>query len=53
MAMSRKRKRLTTDEKFANAEKLLAGKELNPNGRELFEKAIKKAATPKKQHGSK
>ncbi|WP_255580671.1 hypothetical protein [Ferruginibacter albus] len=40
------------NELSANAEKLLKGKELNPNGRELFEKVIKKASTPK-QRGSK
>jgi hypothetical protein len=47
-----KKKALSLDEKLANAERILKGKELNPNGRELFEKVLKKAATPK-PHGSK
>ena len=42
--MTRKKKKLTTGEKFANAEKILKGKELNPNGKKLFEKTIKKAS---------
>jgi hypothetical protein len=49
----KKRERLTMEQLTANAEKLLKGKELNPSGKKLFEKVIKKAATPKKQHGSK
>jgi hypothetical protein len=49
----KKRERLTMEQLTANAEKFLKGKELNPNGRELFEKVIKKAVTPKKQRGSK
>ncbi|HTC01130.1 MAG TPA: hypothetical protein VK705_10650 [Ferruginibacter sp.] len=48
----KKKKVLSLDEKLANAERILKGKELNPNGKELFEKTIKKAAIPK-QHGSK
>jgi hypothetical protein len=45
--MKQKKKKLTTEEKFANAEKILKGKKLNPNGQELFEKVIKKVATPR------
>ena len=47
-----KKKKLTFDEKLANAEKILQGKETNPNGKELFEGVIKKAVTVK-QRGSK
>jgi|HubBroStandDraft_1064217.scaffolds.fasta_scaffold220711_2 hypothetical protein len=46
------KKKLTFDEKLANAEKVLSGKEVNPNGAKLFEKVLKKAVTVK-QHGSK
>lgn len=49
---AKKRERLTMEQLTANAEKLLKGKELNSNGKELFEKVIKKAATLK-QRGSK
>lgn len=45
---AKKKKKLTTEEKFANAEKILKGKKLNPNGRELFERMLKKAAKPAK-----
>lgn len=34
-------------------EKFIKGKELNPNGKDLFNKVIKKAVTVKKQRGSK
>ncbi|HLY68264.1 MAG TPA: hypothetical protein VKR53_00965 [Puia sp.] len=44
----KKKKKLTTEEKFANAEKILASKKSNPNGKELFEKALKKASNPKR-----
>ena len=44
-----KKKKLTYEQKLANAEKILAGKEVNPNGRKLFEKVLKKAATPKRR----
>ena len=50
--MAVKKKKLSFEQKLANAEKILAGKKVNPNGRELFEKVIKKAAKPK-QRGSK
>ena len=49
---TKKKKKLSYEEKLANAEKILTGKKINPNGLKLFEKVIKKAATPK-QHGSK
>ena len=35
-----------------NYEKFMKGKEINPNGKELFDKTLKKAAKPK-QRGSK
>jgi hypothetical protein len=44
---AKKKKKLTTEEKFANAEKILKGKKLNPNAKVLFERTIKKAAQPK------
>ena len=44
---AKKKKKLTTEEKFANAEKILKEKETNPNGQELFETVLKKAATTK------
>jgi hypothetical protein len=47
--MAKKKKKLTYEQKLANAEKILAGKEINPNGLELFEKVLKKAATPKRR----
>jgi hypothetical protein len=43
---SKKRKRLTMDELAANAEKLLKEKELKENGKEEFEKGLKKAIKP-------
>lgn len=48
----KKKKVLSLDEKLANAERILKGMELNPSGKELFEKTIRKAATTK-PHGSK
>ena len=45
--MKEKKKKLSTDEKFANAEKVLIGKQVNPKAREMFANAIKSAATPK------
>ena len=45
--MKGNKKKLSIDEKFVNAERILAGKEPNPNGRLLFERTIKKAANPK------
>jgi hypothetical protein len=41
------KKKLSIDEKFANAEKILADKEINVKGKELFEKVIKKAVKKK------
>ena len=38
---------ISFDEKLANAEKIMAGKELKNNGTQLFEKALKKAVKPK------
>ena len=52
MKGKQKKKTITFEEKVLNAEKILQGKELNPNGKELFEKTLKKATTTK-QHGSK
>ena len=46
---TKKKKKLSYEEKLANAEKILAGKAINPNGRELFEKVLKQAATPKRR----
>lgn len=49
-----KNRELTQMEKLtAGYEDLIKGKELNPDGKQLFEKVIKKAATSKKQRGSK
>lgn len=51
--MARKKKeRLTPEQLDANYNKYMKDKELNPNGKELFGKALKEAATPK-QRGSK
>ena len=44
---SNKKKSISFEEKLANAEKVLEGKELKENGRQLFERALKKAANPK------
>lgn len=40
------------DEKFANAEKILAGKELHPNGKKIFDSVLKKSVSIK-QHSVK
>ncbi len=48
--MIKKKKRLSMDELTANAEKVLKGKPVHNNGKELFEKTLKKAV---KQRGSK
>jgi hypothetical protein len=49
-----KKKEQTPMEKLTQGyEKFIKGKELNENGREQFEKTVKKAATPKKLRGSK
>jgi len=45
--MKKKKERLTSEELAAKAEEFLKGKELNPNGFELFEKTLKKAVTTK------
>jgi hypothetical protein len=47
MKGNKKRERLTSEQLATRSEELLKGKELNPNGFELFEKVIKKAATTK------
>ena len=48
--MAQKKKILSMDELVVNAKKVLKGKSLNNNGKELFEKTLKKAVT---QRGSK
>jgi hypothetical protein len=48
----KKKKGRTMEEVTAGYEEFMKGKQLNPNGFELFDKTIKKAATPKKR-GSK
>ena len=45
--MPARRKKLTQKEKLANAEKILIGKELKPDGKQAFEKTLKKAITIK------
>ena len=46
--MAKKKKEPTPMEKLtAGYEKFIKGKEVNTNGRELFNKVIKKAVTPK------
>jgi len=47
---NKKRERLTPAQLDANYNKFMKGQELNNNGKELFEKTLKKAV---KQHGSK
>jgi hypothetical protein len=51
--MQKKKERLTPEQLDANYNKYMKDKELNPNGKQLFEKAIKKAAVPTKPRGSK
>jgi hypothetical protein len=46
---AKKRERLTPEQLDANYNKFMKGKELNPNGKELFEKVLKKAATVKQR----
>jgi hypothetical protein len=41
----KKGRKLTYDEKLANAEKIITQKELNSKGPDLFEKIIKKAVS--------
>ncbi len=48
--MVKKKKTLSIDELVVNAEKVLKAKPLSNNGKELFEKALKKLV---KQRGSK
>lgn len=48
--MKVKKKDMTMEEVTAGYEKFIKGKKLNHNGKELFEKAVKKAV---KQRGSK
>jgi hypothetical protein len=50
--MKGKKKKLSIQEKIANAEKILAGKKSNPKGLKQFEEVLKKAVAPKR-HGSK
>jgi len=45
----KKRERLTPEQLADRAEALLKGKELNPNGKELFEQVLKKAANVKQR----
>jgi hypothetical protein len=48
MAKKGKSKKATPMEKLtAGYEKLMEGKEADPNGKEKFEKALKKAAKPR------
>ena len=44
---SKKRERLTPEQLDANYNKFMKGKELAPNGKELFDKVIKKASKPR------
>ena len=52
MAKKKKKERKSIDELTKGYEDFIKGKETNANGRELFEKTIKKAATVK-QHSAK
>ena len=52
MKKAKKNTPKTMDEVSKRYEKFIQRKELNDNGRELFEKTLKKASTPK-QRGSK
>ena len=45
--MKKGKKKTPMEKLTAGYEEFIKGKELNPNGKELFEKAIKKAATSK------
>jgi hypothetical protein len=45
----KKKKEKSTEELTKGFEKLLEGKDLNPNNGELFEKVIKKASQPKQR----
>ena len=51
--MKDKKRILSMQEITENAEKVLAGKSLKNNSKELFERVLKKAVVIKKQHGSK
>lgn len=42
-----KKKQTPMEKLTAGYEKFIKGKEVNPEGKELFEKAIKKAAKPR------
>ena len=44
---SKKMERLTPEQLDANYNKFMKGKELAPNGKELFDKVIKKAVKPR------
>jgi len=50
--MTKKKKNITMDELTKNYESFIKDKEVNKNGRKLFNKALKKA-TKIKQRGSK
>lgn len=52
MADKNKKKVLTMDELAKKAKVFLKGKELNPNGKQLFDQVIKNASN-RKPHGSK
>ncbi len=43
--MKGSKRKLTTEEKFAKAEKILKAHEQNPTGKKLFNNALKKAIT--------
>lgn len=51
--MTNKKKQTPMDKLTQGYEKFIQGKEVNKGGKKLFDKAIKKAATPKKPRGSK
>jgi hypothetical protein len=51
--MKSNKKKLTDKEKLANAEKVLATKELHYDDKNRFEETLKKAVNTKKQRGSK
>jgi hypothetical protein len=48
MAKKKEKRRFTMDELVKRAEKLLEDKELNPKGKELFEKTLKRSVKGKR-----
>ena len=50
---SKKRERLTPEQLDANYKKFAKDKEINPNGKDLFNSILKKAANPIKQRSAK